>query len=232
MKYFCNISRKNFVTKLIFGMLINITVFLKLILSLLMGLANHAQSTQASLHYICDISKQKLGTEFIFCRQVNIRVFMDVQSSQNNQFPLSLKCHARVSRFLVCTQTAQPYPKYLQCHTQSIYNDKCNISRTGCQIVITSYIQIDLTSFELVPLVGMLMYVQICPMYCSSIYTIELQQFHHTLKYSYVVLSYPCAVCRSMSILFSYTGLSSYTLQRFNLVSLRFTCNILLFLLS
>ena len=182
MKYFCNISRKNFVTKLIFGMLINITVFLKLILSLLMGLANHAQSTQASLHYICDISKQKLGTEFIFCRQVNIRVFIDVQSSQNNQFPLSLKCHARVSRFLVCTQTAQPYPKYLQCHTQSIYNDKCNISRTGCQIVITSYIQIDLTSFELVPLVGMLMYVQICPMYYSSIYTIELQQFHHTLN--------------------------------------------------
>ena len=224
MKYFCNISRKSFVTKLIFGMLINITVFFNMILSLLMGLANHAQSTQASLHYICDISKQKLGTEFIFCRQVNIRVFMHVQSSQITSF----QCLENVMLdYLDFWYVHRPLS-----HTQSVDNDKCNISRTGCQIVITSQIQIDLTSFELVPLVGMLMYVQICPMYCSSIYTIELQQFHHTLKYSYVVLSYPCAVCRSMSILFSYTGLSSYNLQRFNLVSLRFTCNILLFLLS
>ena len=50
-----NISRKNWAMKLIFGMLLNMKVFYKLILFFLMGLTGDAQITQVNLKYLCDI---------------------------------------------------------------------------------------------------------------------------------------------------------------------------------
>ena len=54
---------------------LSIKVFYKVILSLLMGMIKHSQSTQSnkfaiSLQYL----KKKLGMEFIFCMQKNIKV--------------------------------------------------------------------------------------------------------------------------------------------------------------
>ena len=66
MQYPCSISRKKGAMKLIFSILIYIKVFWNLILSFLMGLARHAQSTQTGLRYLCNISRMTLGMKFIF----------------------------------------------------------------------------------------------------------------------------------------------------------------------
>ena len=51
-----------------------IKVSYSVILSLLIGMIKHSQSTQ-SLQYLYNISKKKLGMEFIFCKQINLNVF-------------------------------------------------------------------------------------------------------------------------------------------------------------
>ena len=58
----CKISRKKWVVKLIFCMLVNINLFYKLMISFLMGLARHER-------------KKKLGIKSIFLHDVNIKVF-------------------------------------------------------------------------------------------------------------------------------------------------------------
>ena len=61
MQYLYNISRKNWMMKLMFGIIINMKVFRKRILLFLMGLARHPHSTWASLQCLCDILRKKLG---------------------------------------------------------------------------------------------------------------------------------------------------------------------------
>ena len=47
--------------KLMFCVLINMKVFYKLIVLLLMDFARHVLSTRASLRFLCDILRKKLG---------------------------------------------------------------------------------------------------------------------------------------------------------------------------
>ena len=61
-QYLCNISRKNWIMKLMFCMLINMKVFYKLILLFLIVLARHAHNIGyfASLQYLCAILRKNL----------------------------------------------------------------------------------------------------------------------------------------------------------------------------
>ena len=63
MQCLCNISRKNWVMKLMICMLINMKVFYKLIVLFLMGLAKHTQITWVNLQYLYDIFRKKLGVK-------------------------------------------------------------------------------------------------------------------------------------------------------------------------
>ena len=62
----CNISKNNWVMKLLFSMLIDLKVSYKWIVLFLMGLAMHAQITCITLYYLWNIlrkkSRMKLGT--------------------------------------------------------------------------------------------------------------------------------------------------------------------------
>ena len=72
----CNISRKKWVNKFIFGMQINIEVFYKLILSFWVGAIRHAQSTQnKKFVYLWNISRKAWRVKLIFCLQINTKVF-------------------------------------------------------------------------------------------------------------------------------------------------------------
>ena len=55
MQFLYNISRKNWVIKLMFCMLINMKNFCKLTVLFLMGLARHAQIIWVNMQYLCDI---------------------------------------------------------------------------------------------------------------------------------------------------------------------------------
>ena len=86
-------SRKKWVMKLIFCMPIYIKVFCKLMLSFLMGLARHAQSTHTGLHFLCNISRVKLGMKFIFLHDGKHQnwsfltgVARHAQNTQNKKF--------------------------------------------------------------------------------------------------------------------------------------------------
>ena len=47
----------------------------KVILSLLMSMIKHSQSTQSNkFAKLCNILKNRLGMEYIFCMQINIKV--------------------------------------------------------------------------------------------------------------------------------------------------------------
>ena len=63
MQCLCNISRKNWVMKLMFCMMINMKVFYELIL-FLMGLARYAQITRVNLQYFCEILRKKPGMKW------------------------------------------------------------------------------------------------------------------------------------------------------------------------
>ena len=82
----CNISRKKWMMKFVFGMQINIEVFYKLILSFWVCPTRLAQSTQnKNFAYLCNISrKARRGggggggegwVKLIFCLQINTKVF-------------------------------------------------------------------------------------------------------------------------------------------------------------
>ena len=68
--------------KFIFCMLINIKViFYKLILSFLVSVTKHAQSTQNKFGYLCNISIKAWGIKLIFCLQINIKIFYKMVAS-------------------------------------------------------------------------------------------------------------------------------------------------------
>ena len=99
----CNISRKKWLMKFIFGMQISIEVFCKLILSFWVCATRHAQGTQnKKFVYLCNISRNGGGVNLIFCLQINTNVFFKLivslwvhvarhaQSTQNSKFTISL----------------------------------------------------------------------------------------------------------------------------------------------
>ena len=100
----CNISRKEWMMKFIYGMQIKMEVLYKLILSFWVCGTRHTQSTQCkTFACLCSISKKHGGWSCFFCLQINTRVFYKmivslwvyvarhVQSTQNSKFPLSLQ---------------------------------------------------------------------------------------------------------------------------------------------
>ena len=62
----CNISKKKWMMKFIFGIQINIEVFYKLILSVWVCIGRHAQSMQNKISHIFAISPGKHGVEVDF----------------------------------------------------------------------------------------------------------------------------------------------------------------------
>ena len=63
----CNISRKKWMVKFVFGMQINIKVFNKLILSFWVCALRHAQSTQSKkFAYLCNIFRKTWGVNWFF----------------------------------------------------------------------------------------------------------------------------------------------------------------------
>ena len=99
----CNISRKKWMMKFIFGMQRNGKIFYKFILSFWVCAARNAQSTQnRKFAYLCNISRKTWGMKLLFWRQINTKVFDKVlvsfwgcvgrlaQSIQNNEFAISL----------------------------------------------------------------------------------------------------------------------------------------------
>ena len=95
MQRLCNISRKNWVMKLMVCMLIKIKVFYRLIVIFLMGLARHAQITWVNLQYLCVIltkkSRMKLGTALAgSCTTFTIYYTSNVLPLSIDRFPLSI----------------------------------------------------------------------------------------------------------------------------------------------
>ena len=75
----CNISRKKWMMKFIFGMQINMKVFYKLIISFWVCLARLVQSIQnKKFAYLCNISKTMWWMKLNFCLQMNIKVLYKV----------------------------------------------------------------------------------------------------------------------------------------------------------
>ena len=99
----CNISRKRWMMKCIFGMQINIDVFYKLILSFWVCATRHTQSTQnKKCAYLCNFPRKAWWMKLNFCLQMNTKVFNNLmvslwvciarhaQINQNNKFTISL----------------------------------------------------------------------------------------------------------------------------------------------
>ena len=89
--------------KFIFCMPINIEVFYMLILTFLVSVTRHAQSSENNFAYLCNISIKAWGIKLIFCLQMNIKVFYKIivslwvyiarhaQSTKNNRFTIPLQ---------------------------------------------------------------------------------------------------------------------------------------------
>ena len=99
----CNISRKKWMIKFIFGLQIHIEVCYKLILSVWVCVIRHAQSTQnEKFAYLCNISRKAWEMKLIFGLQINMKNFYKViisvwvcvarhaLSTQNDRFTRSL----------------------------------------------------------------------------------------------------------------------------------------------
>ena len=99
----CNISRKKWMMKSIFGLQINIDVFYKLMLSFWVCATRHPQSTQNNKFvYLCNIPRKAWEVFWIFCLQINTKVFFKLtvslwvsvarhaQSTRNDKFTISL----------------------------------------------------------------------------------------------------------------------------------------------
>ena len=99
----CNISRKKWMMKFIFGIQINIEVWYKLVLPIWVSVTRHAKSTQNKFAYLCIISRKAWGRELIFCPCINANVFYKLlvslrmciarhaQSIQSSMFTISLQ---------------------------------------------------------------------------------------------------------------------------------------------
>ena len=78
----CNISSKKWIMKFIYGMQINMKVFYKLIISVLVCVAKHAQSTKNKMFpYLCNISRKTWEMKLMFCLQINTNVFCNLKVS-------------------------------------------------------------------------------------------------------------------------------------------------------
>ena len=89
--------------KFIFCMPINIEVFYMLILTFLVSVTRHAQSSENNFAYLCNISIKAWGIKLIFCQQINIKAFYKMivslwvyikrhaRSTQNSRFKISLQ---------------------------------------------------------------------------------------------------------------------------------------------
>ena len=99
----CNISRKKWMVKCIFGLQINMKVFYKLIPSCWVCATSHAQSARNKMPaYLCNISRKAWRVKLIFCLQISTKVFYKLivplwvclarhaQSSQSHKFTISL----------------------------------------------------------------------------------------------------------------------------------------------
>ena len=76
-----NNSRKKWMMKFVFGMLINIEVFYKLVLSFWVCIAKHAQSTEnKKFAYFSNIFREMWGMKLIVCLQINCESFLQVDS--------------------------------------------------------------------------------------------------------------------------------------------------------
>ena len=72
----CNISRKKWRMKSIFGMQRNSKIFYKLILSFWVCTAWHAQSTKnRKFPYLCNSYRKTWGMKLFSCLQINTKVF-------------------------------------------------------------------------------------------------------------------------------------------------------------
>ena len=92
----CNISRKKWMMKRIFGMQINIEVFYKLIISIWVYVTRLAQSTQNKFAYLCNISRRAWGwllNEIDFLRADKHENFL-----QNDSFALVLPRHGQITQ--------------------------------------------------------------------------------------------------------------------------------------
>ena len=76
----CNISKKKWMMKFIFGMQINIEVFYKLILSVWVCIGRHAQSMQNKISHIFAISPEKHGVEVDFLPANDQKSLLQVDS--------------------------------------------------------------------------------------------------------------------------------------------------------
>ena len=128
----CNISRKKWMMKSIFGLQINIDVFYKLMLSFWVCATRHAQSTQNNKFvYLCNIPRKawgRGGVKWIFCLQINTKVF----------FKLTVLLWVSVSRHAQSTQTISL--QYL-----------CNISRKTWRMNLIFCLHTNMKSFFKLP---------------------------------------------------------------------------------
>ena len=129
----CNISRKKWMMKFIFGMRVNIEkivnivkiVFCKLILSIWVCVTRYAQSTQNErFEYLCNISRKVWNMKLTFCLQINTKVFY--------KFMLSIR--GGVSRMPNVPKTTSL--QYL-----------CNISRKTWSMKLIFCLQINIQGF-------------------------------------------------------------------------------------
>ena len=97
----CNILRKKWMMKCIFGMQINIEVFYNLILSFWVCVTKHSQSTQNKFAYLCNISSKAWEMKLIFCQQINTS-FLQVHS-------------------ITLGELSQACPKYPEQHVYNIF---------------------------------------------------------------------------------------------------------------
>ena len=121
----CNISRKEWMIKFIFGVQINIEVFCKLILSFLVCATRHAKFTQnKKFAYLYNISRIPEELKLIFCLQIKAKVFYKLIVSL-------WVCIARHAQILKTTRL-----QYL-----------CNISRKTWMMNLIFFLQINVKDF-------------------------------------------------------------------------------------
>ena len=97
----CNMSKKKWMMKFIFGLKRNNKIFCKVILSFWVCAARHAQTTKNwKFAYLCNISRKTWEMKLFFCLQINSKVFCKVlvsfwvfvsrlaQSTKNNKFAI------------------------------------------------------------------------------------------------------------------------------------------------
>ena len=126
----CNISRRKWMMKFIYGMQINTEVFYMWTLSFWMCVARNAPITQnKKLAYLCHASIKTWGMKLIFSLQISTKVFYKLivslwvcvarhpQSTQNNKFARSLQYLKENMKDEADFLPADKYQRFLQVDT-------------------------------------------------------------------------------------------------------------------